>query len=87
VTKYLFMAKTQTMTTIPDFLIRRFKALGVDEGFGIVGDYALKLFDHLYRSGFPILVTTDEQGAAFAAEAYARIRSFGICAVTYSVGG
>ena len=75
------------MTTIPDFLIRRFKALGVDEGFGIVGDYALKLFDHLYRGGFPILVTTDEQGAAFAAEAYARIRSFGVCAVTYSVGG
>ena len=75
------------MTTIPDFLIRRFKALGVDEGFGIVGDYALKLFDHLYRGGFPILVTTDEQGAAFAAEAFARIRGFGVCAVTYSVGG
>ena len=81
------MARTQTMTTIPDFLIRRFKALGADEGFGIVGDYALKLFDHLYRGGFPILVTTDEQGAAFAAEAFARIRGFGVCAVTYSVGG
>ena len=81
------MSTAQTMTTIPDFLIRRFKALGVDKGFGIVGDYALKLFDHLYRGGFPILVTTDEQGAAFAAEAYARIRSFGVCAVTYSVGG
>ena len=31
------------MTTIPEFLIRRFKQLGVDEGFGIVGGFALKL--------------------------------------------
>jgi|GEM_PF-6249628 len=32
------MSTAQTMTTIPDFLIRRFKALGVDKGFGIVGE-------------------------------------------------
>ena len=75
------------MTTIPEFLIRRFKQLGVDEGFGIVGDYALKLFDRLSHHGFPMLVTADEQGGAFAAEAYARLRGFGVCAVTYSVGG
>ncbi|MDA7760818.1 thiamine pyrophosphate-binding protein [Methylophilaceae bacterium] len=75
------------MTTIPEFLIRRLKQLGVDEGFGIVGDYALKLFDRLSHHGFPMLVTADEQGAAFAAEAYARLRGFGVCAVTYSVGG
>lgn len=81
------MTTAQTMTTIPEFFIRRFKELAVDEGFGIVGDYALKLFAQLHHCGFPILVTTDEQGAAFAAEAYARIRGFGVCAVTYSVGG
>ena len=75
------------MTTIPEFLIRRFKELGVDQGFGIVGDFALKLFDRLSHHGFPILVTADEQGGAFAAEAYARLRGFGVCAVTYSVGG
>ena len=75
------------MTTIPEFLIRRFKELGVDEGFGIVGDFALKLFDRLSHHGFPILITADEQGSAFAAEAYARLRGFGVCAVTYSVGG
>ena len=38
---------SHNMTTIPEFLIRRFKQLGVDEGFGIVGDFALKLFDRL----------------------------------------
>lgn len=75
------------MTTIPEFLIRRFKQLSADEGFGIVGDFALKLFDRLSHHGFPILVTADEQGGAFAAEAYARLRGFGVCAVTYSVGG
>ncbi len=74
-------------TTIPEFLIRRFKELGIHEGFGIVGDFALKLFDRLSQQGFPVLVTADEQGAAFAAEAYARLRGFGVCAVTYSVGG
>ena len=75
------------MTTIPEFLIRRFKERGVSEGFGIVGDYALRLFDRLEHHGFPILVTADEQGAAFAADAYARLRGLGVCAVTYSVGG
>ncbi len=74
-------------TTIPEFLIRRFRELKVDEGFGIVGDYALKLFDRLHHLNFPINVTADEQGAAFAAEAYARLRGFGVCAITYSVGG
>jgi indolepyruvate decarboxylase len=52
-----------------------------------VGDFALKLFDRLHHFGFPILVTADEQGGAFAAEAYARLRGLGVCAVTYSVGG
>jgi TPP-dependent 2-oxoacid decarboxylase len=77
----------QDKTTIPEFLVRRLKQLHVDEGFGIVGDYALKLFDRFHQNGFPIRVTGDEQGAGFAAEAYARLRGFGVCAVTYSVGG
>ena len=72
---------------ISDYLARRFRELGVEQGFGIVGDYALKLYDRLHLSKFPILVTADEQGAAFAAEAYARLRGFGVCVVTYSVGG
>ena len=80
------MKETRT-TTIAHHLVRRFKECRVDEGFGIVGDFALKLFDRLHQLDFPILVTADEQGAAFAADAYARLRHFGVCAVTYSVGG
>lgn len=74
-------------TTIPDHLIRRFHELGVDNAFGIVGDYALRLFGELSNRDFPVLVTTDEQGAGFAADAYTRIRGFGVVATTYGVGG
>ncbi len=74
-------------TTIPEFMVRRFRELGIDEGFGIVGDFALRLFDRIVHHNFPILVAADEQGAAFAADAYARLRGFGVCATTYSVGG
>ena len=79
--------KNEQITTIPEFLVRRFRELGASEGFGIVGDYALKLFDRMFHHNFPVLVAADEQGAAFAAEAYARIKGFGVCAITYSVGG
>ena len=56
-------------------------------GFGIVGDYALRLFADMEEVGFPFLVTADEQGAAFAADAYARLKGLGVVAVTYGVGG
>jgi len=74
-------------TTIPAHLVRRLRELGCDEGFGIVGDFALRLFGRLHELGFPIRVTADEQGAGFAADAYARHRGIGLCAVTYGVGG
>lgn len=77
----------QKETTIAKHLVRRFRELGVDQGFGIVGDFALRLFGRLHEERFSIHVTADEQGAGFAADAYARIKGFGVCAVTYSVGG
>ena len=74
-------------TTIPEHLVRRFRELKVELGFGIVGDYALRLFSELDELGFPILVTADEQGAGFAADAFARLKGFGVAACTYGVGG
>ncbi|CAB4951964.1 unannotated protein [freshwater metagenome] len=74
-------------TTIAAHLVRRFHELNVEEGFGIVGDYALRLFHDLHQEGFPLLIMGDEQGAAFAADAYARLRGLGVVAVTYGVGG
>lgn len=74
-------------STIAEHLVRRLRELGVDTGFGIVGDYALKLFSRFEALDFPVLVTADEQGAAFAADAYARLRGLGMVAVTFGVGG
>ena len=73
--------------TISHHLVTRLRDLGVTQAFGIVGDFALRLFDSLYAEDFPVLVTTDEQGAAFAADAYARLRGFGVVAITYGAGG
>jgi TPP-dependent 2-oxoacid decarboxylase len=74
-------------TSIAEHLIHRFHELKVRESFGIVGDFALKLFSELTDHGFPVLVTTDEQGAGFAADAYARLNGFGVVALTYGAGG
>jgi indolepyruvate decarboxylase len=76
-----------TELTIASHLAARLRQRDVDRGFGIVGDYALRLFADMEEVGFPILVTADEQGAAFAADAYARLRGLGVVAVTYGVGG
>lgn len=80
------MANTSELT-IASHLAQRLRELGVNEGFGIVGDYVLKFVGSLYEEGFSVLNTTDEQGAGFAADAYARVRGFGVVVCTYGVGG
>lgn len=74
-------------TTIPLHLATRLRELGAHCAFGIVGDFALRLFGELNADDFSVLVTTDEQGAGFAADAFARINGFGVVAVTYGAGG
>ena len=73
--------------TIARHLTQRLHELSVSEGFGIVGDYVLKFVGTLHEAGMPVLNTTDEQGAGFAADAYARVRGFGMVVCTYGVGG
>lgn len=73
--------------TIARHLALRLREFGVTEGFGIVGDYVLKFVDALDKEEFRVLNTTDEQGAGFAADGYARVRGFGAVVCTYGVGG
>ena len=73
--------------TIGDYLIDRLKALGVEHIFGVPGDYALSFYDLLLKRDMKIVNTCDEQGAGFAADAYARMRGLGVVCVTYCVGG
>ena len=73
--------------TIARHLVHRLRTCDVNEGFGIVGDYVLKFVGAMNDEGFRVLNTTDEQGAGFAADAYARVRGFGAVVCTYGVGG
>src|SRR6185436_4360417 len=68
-------------------LIERLYAHGVRHVFGIPGDYVLGFYDMLEKSKLRIINTCDEQGAGFAADAYARVRGLGVVCVTYCVGG
>src|SRR6266446_5924968 len=77
----------RTPPGIGDYLIQRLCAHGVRHVFGIPGDYVLGFYDLLHRSSLRIVNTCDEQGAGFAADAYARLRGLGAVCVTYCVGG
>ncbi len=68
-------------------LVRRLGEEGVDHVFGVPGDYCLTFFSLLEKSPITIVNTCDEQGAGFAADAYARIKGIGVCVITYCVGG
>lgn len=77
----------KTELTIGSYLIERLYAHGVRHVFGIPGDYVLSFYDQLEKSKIRIINTCDEQGAGFAADAYARVRGMGAVCVTYCVGG
>src|SRR5918911_764962 len=72
--------------SIADYLINKLYELGVGHIFGVPGDYILGFYDRLTKSKISVVNTCDEQGAGFAADAYARIRGLGVVCVTYGVG-
>ena len=73
--------------SIGEYLIQQLYKHGVRHVFGIPGDYVLGFYDQLLHSRLQIINTCDEQGAGFAADAYARERGLGAVCVTYCVGG
>jgi indolepyruvate decarboxylase len=75
------------MDTIGQYVIRRLREYGVGHVFGIPGDYVLGLYDQLCRSPIRVVGTSKEDGAGFAADAYARVHGMGAVCVTYCVGG
>jgi TPP-dependent 2-oxoacid decarboxylase len=75
-----------SVKTVAEYLIDRLMDAGVRHVFGIPGDYVLKFYDQLSQSPLKVINTCDEQGAGFAADAYARIKGLGAVCVTYGVG-
>src|SRR5215470_11945068 len=79
--------RMKTAPSVGEYLIQRLHAHGVRHVFGIPGDYVLAFYDLLSKSKMRIINTCDEQGAGFAADAYARVRGLGVVCITYCVGG
>src|SRR5712664_3971145 len=77
----------RTPPGIGDYLIQRLYDHGVRHVFGIPGDYVLGFYDQLAKSKLRIINTCDEQGAGFAADAYARMRGLGGRRITKKNGG
>ena len=73
--------------TIATYLIHRLQTLGARHVFGVPGDYVLGFYKALEDSDLDVINTCDEQGAGFAADAYARFNGLGVVCVTYCVGG
>ena len=83
----LWQEAHEIFNLIGDYLIQRLYDHGVRHVFGIPGDYVLGFYDLLQRSALKTINTCDEQGAGFAADAYARVRGLGAACITYCVGG
>ena len=86
-------------TTISRYLIEQLVAHGVRHVFGVPGDYSLAFIEQLAGStgrgegsqgsqgrGLEFINTCDEQGAGYAADAYARMNGLGAVCITYAVG-
>ena len=68
--------------SIGAYLIRRLGEEGVGHVFGVPGDYVLTFFSQMEKSALKVVNTCDEQGAGFAADAYARLGGIGAACIT-----
>ena len=73
--------------TVGQYLLKRLEEAGVGHVFGVPGDYILDFYEQLLASPLEHVGTCSEQGAGFAADAYARVNGLGVLCVTYCVGG
>lgn len=76
----------QSTYTIADYLFERLHELGVDDIFGVPGDFNLGLFRAIDKSKSRYVCTCNEINAAYAADGYARRKGIGALLTTYVVG-
>lgn len=72
--------------TVSNYVMDRLKELGVGHVFGVPGDFVLGVFHSVERSGLKCICTCNELNAAYAADAYSRVRGLGALLTTYVVG-
>ncbi|HTD29665.1 MAG TPA: thiamine pyrophosphate-binding protein, partial [Xanthomonadaceae bacterium] len=70
-----------------EWLVRALVAEGVDTLFGYPGGAIMPFYDALYGTGLKHILVRHEQGAAFAANGYARASGrVGVCVATSGPG-
>ena len=68
-------------------LVAALERQGVEVIFGIPGGVVLPIFDAFYKSNIKVILTRHEQGAAHAADGYARVTGkVGVCVATSGPG-
>ena len=73
--------------TVSDYLISRLASLGVEEFFGLPGDYNFNIIESVENNPKTNWVgCTNELNAGYAADGYARIKGYGALITTYGVG-
>ena len=73
--------------SIGQYLLHQLHRRGVRHIFGVPGDYVLRLYSLIEASPMEHVGTCREDGAGFAADAYARVNGLGAACITYCVGG
>ena len=73
--------------TVADYIVGRLAREGITDCFGVAGDFAFKLCDAVARSeAVRWIGCSNELGAAYAADGYARVRGCSMLLTTYAVG-
>jgi indolepyruvate decarboxylase len=73
--------------TVIHCVLKRLKEIGVDDVFGVAGDYAFPVNDAIVEDpSLNWIGCCNELNAAYAADGYARMRGVGALCTTYGVG-
>ncbi len=73
--------------TVIQYVLRRLNEIGVDDVFGVAGDYAFPVNDAIVEHpAINWIGCCNELNAAYAADGYARMRGRGAVCTTYGVG-
>src|ERR1700761_8248630 len=81
------MAETVIQETVIQYVLRRLNEIGVDDVFGVAGDYAFPVNDAIVEHpDINWVGCCNELNAAYAADGYARARGLGAVCTTFGVG-
>jgi indolepyruvate decarboxylase len=73
--------------TVIQHVLGRLKDIGIDDIFGVAGDFAFPIDDAIVRHpGINYVGCCSELNAGYAADGYARVRGVGAVCTTYGVG-